>query len=90
MTTNSWANLWNEIAIDLEIDPEVFKSAKDVAHLAAKTLFTLGAVTLDPPRQATTMPDKTVVYDNSTSILRTFLNCILTSKKPAIPIMTND
>ena len=59
MTAKSWADLWHEIARDLEIDPEVLKSTGDVANLATKTLFTLGAVTLIIYEQARIRrPDK--------------------------------
>jgi len=45
MATESWWDLWEEVARDLEIDPEAFKSRSDVVHLAVKTLFTLSAIT---------------------------------------------
>jgi len=46
IATQSWTDLWKEVARDLEIDPEVLKTKGDVVHLAVSTLFTLSAITI--------------------------------------------
>jgi len=45
MVTESWWDLWEEVARGLEIDPEALKSRSDVVHLAVKTLLTLSTIT---------------------------------------------